>query len=177
MKTVLVVLTVAVLLARAAAQSEQRPVIKEARGYWPLANATVQPDKTRDFKVIFDATRAAVQPEGVVPAIQDAAALVNALAATGVPAAQRKIAVIFHGAAVYGVLDDESYREKYGVTNPNLKLVRSLHEAGVELFACGQMLHFHQIDPAKVIKDVQVATGAMIVNVTYQNRGYALLPF
>jgi hypothetical protein len=34
-----------------------------------------------------------------------------------------------------------------------------------------------RIDPAKVVKDVQVATDAMIVNVTYQSRGYALLRF
>lgn len=177
MRMVMVVFTAAVLLATAAAQSEQRPVIKEARGYWPLPNAAVQPDKTRDFKVIFDATRASAQPDSVVPAVEEAAALLNALAATGVPAAQRKIAIVFHGPAVYGVLDDESYREKYGVVNPNLKLLHSLRQAGVELFACGQMLHFRQIDPAKVAKDVQVATGAMIVNVTYQSRGYALLRF
>jgi intracellular sulfur oxidation DsrE/DsrF family protein len=177
MRMVMVVFAAAVLLATASAQSEQRPVIKEARGYWPLPTAAVQPDKTRDFKVIFDATRAAAKPEDVVPAVGEAAALVNALAATGVPAAQRKMAIIFHGAAVDGILGEESYKEKYGVANPNLKLIHSLREAGVELFVCGQFLHFRQIDPAKVVSDVQLATGAMLVNVSYQNRGYALLPF
>ena len=47
----------------------------------------------------------------------------------------------------------------------------------MELFVCGQFLHLRQIDPAKLVSDVQLATGAMFVNVTYQNRGYALLPF
>jgi intracellular sulfur oxidation DsrE/DsrF family protein len=109
--------------------------------------------------------------------VGEAAALVNALAATSVPASQRKMAIIFHGVAVDGILDDESYKQKYVVANPNLKLIRSLREAGVELFVCGQFLHFRQIDPAKVVSDVHLATSAMFMNVAYQNRGYALLPF
>lgn len=177
MRMVMVVFTATVLLAKASAQSEQRPAIKEARGYWPLPKAAVQPDKTRAFKVIFDSTRAPANPEDVVPAVAEAAALVNALAATGVPVAQRKIAIIFHGVAVDGIQDDDSYKEKYGIANPNLKLIRSLREVGVELFVCGQFLHFRQIDPAKIASDVQLATSAMFVNVTYQNRGYALLSF
>ena len=177
MRIVTVVFTAFVLSVTAASQSEQRPVIKEARGYWPLPKAAVQPDKTRDFKVIFDSTRAAAKPEEVIPAVGEAAALVNALAATGVPAARRKMTIVFRGAAVDGILHNESYKEKYGIANPNLELIRSLRKAGVELFVCGQFLHFRQIDPAKIVSDVQLATGAMLVNVTYQNRGYALLPF
>ena len=177
MRMLMVGFTAGILLATAAAQSEQRPAIEEARGYWPLPKAAVQPDKTRDFKVIFDAARAAANPEDVVPAVGEAAALVNALAATGVPAAHRRMAIIFHGPAVDGILNDDTYKERYGRTNPNLKLIRSLREVGVELFVCGQFLHFRLIDPAKVVSDVQLATSAMFVNVTYQNRGYALLPF
>ena len=171
------VFAAAVLVVAAVGQSEQRPIIKEARGYWPLPNAAVQPDKTRDFKVIFDATRAATAPEDVVPAIAEAAALVNALGATGVPAIHRKIAVVFHGAAVSGIRVDASYKQKYKVANPNLTLIHSLRDAGVELFVCGQFLHFQQIDPGTIIPDVELASGAMIVNVSYQNRGYALLRF
>ena len=177
MRMVMVVFTAAALLAVAAEQTEQHPVISEARGNWPLPNAAVQPDKTRDFKVIFDATRAAAKPEDVVPALAEAGALLNQVGAAGVPAAQRKVAVIFHGAAVDGLLNNESYKEKFGVANPNLNLLRALRQAGVELFVCGQFLHFRQIDPSKIVPDVPLATSAMIVTVTYQNRGYALLPF
>jgi intracellular sulfur oxidation DsrE/DsrF family protein len=175
MRMIQVMFTLVVVLAMAAAQSEQRPVIKEARGYWPLPKAAVQPDKTRDFKVIFDATRAGAKPEDLVPALEDAAQLLNQLGATELPAPQRRIAIIFHGPSVSGILDDASYKEKYGIANPNLKLIHALHEAGVELFVCGQFLHFRQIDPAQVVSDVQLATSGMIVLVTYQNRGYGLL--
>ncbi len=34
----------------------------------------------------------------------------------------------------------------------------------VELFVCGQMLHFKQIDMAMVAKDVQLATGKRCPN-------------
>lgn len=159
------------------AQVPSRREIPEAGGYWPIANAVVTPDKTRDFKVIFDATRPAVKPDDVLPAVARAAGLVNALGALGLPTAHRKIAIVVHDDALPAVLRDESYKAKYGVANPNLTLLRRLRDAGVELFVCGQSLHGHQIDVANVTDEVKVATSATIVNVTYQNRGYAYLPF
>ena len=175
-KAMRVAIVVLALVAAAAAQSEQRP-IPEAGAYWPIPNAAVQPDKTRDFKAIYDATRPATKPEDVIPAVARAASLVNALSATGLPPQHRKLAIVFHDDALPAVLRDETYKEKYGIANPNLTLIHRLREAGVELFVCGQSLHSHQIDPAKVIDEVKVATSATIVSVTYQNRGYALLAF
>jgi intracellular sulfur oxidation DsrE/DsrF family protein len=159
------------------AQTEQRPVIKEAGGYWPVPKAAVQPDKTHVFKAIFDVTRAASSPSEFVPGIEDAAEFINELAATGVPVQNRKVALIFHGDAVFGIFDDATYRAKYGSTNPNLKVLRALRAAGAELYVCGQLLHMKNLDPSKVTPDVKVATDALIVLVTYENRGYALLSY
>ena len=173
MRTVLLVLAVSAL---AAAQSELRP-IPEAGSYWPIPNAAVQPDKTRDFKAIYDATKPAAKPDDVIPAVARAAGLVNALAALGLPPQHRKLAIVFHDDALPAILRDEAYKEQYGIANPNLALIRRLREQGVELFVCGQSLHNRQVDPAKVVDEVRVATSASIVSVTYQNRGYALLAF
>ena len=176
MRTVVLALLLMGASTSMLAQSEQK-VIPEAGGYWPIPNAAVVPDKTRDFKVIYDSTKPAAKPEDVAPAVARAAGLVNALGALGLPASHRKIAIVFHDDALPTILRDEAYKEKFGIANPNLTLLRRLHDAGVELFVCGQSLHGHQIDPAKVTDEVKVATSATIVNVTYQNRGYAYLPF
>ena len=174
MRIATVLFAVAMLSASAAAQSD-RP-IPEAGAYFPIPNAAVQPDKTRDFKALYDATKPA-KPEDVIPAVARAAFLVNALAATGLPPQHRKLAIIVHDDALPAILRDEAYKEKYGIANPNLTLLRRLREQGVELFVCGQSLHSHQIDVSKVADEVKVATSATIVSVTYQNRGYALLSF
>lgn len=162
-------------LVGAASAQEQQPVIKNAGAYVPMPHAAVQPDKTHQYKAIFEAMSAAVAAEDIIPALEDAAALVNGLAAGAVPPANRRIAVVFYGLAAYGILDNETYRQKYGTDNPNLQVIAELRRAGVELFVCGQWLRHKNIEESKVISDVQIATDALIVLVAYQNRGYAHL--
>jgi len=102
---------------------------------------------------------------------------INALAAAGVPLRNAKFALVFHGAAIPGILDESHYRAKFGVTNPNLKVIAGLKRAGVELFVCGQNLAFDNIDPKVLTPEVRIASDALIVLMTYQNNGYALLSF
>lgn len=71
----------------------------------------------------------------------------NVLGATGVPLKNAKFVVVFHGAAIDGILDDANYRAKRGVGNPNLKVIADLKRTGVEMFVCGQNLAFENIDP------------------------------
>jgi intracellular sulfur oxidation DsrE/DsrF family protein len=119
--------------------------------------------------------RAAAEVKEIIPALEDAAALVNGLAAGAVPPANRRIVVVFYGPAAYGILDNETYRQKYGADNPNLQVISELRQAGVELFVCGQWLRYKNIEESKVVSDVQIAADALIVVVAYQNRGYAHL--
>lgn len=45
------------------------------------------------------------------------------------------------------------------------------------MFVCGQNLVSDKIDPKTLSPDVSVASDGLIVLMTYQNRGYALLSF
>ena len=101
----------------------------------------------------------------------------NALAATGVPLENAKFVVIFHGAAINGILDEAHYKEKFGVSNPNIKVFAELKKVGVKLFVCGQNLAAENIDPATLAPDITVASDALIVLMEYQNKGYALMGF
>lgn len=176
MKKILAITVLCVIAVVAASAQEQFPVIKDAGGYWALPKAAVQPDKSQEHKAIFAATRAADSPKDLLPALEDAAALVNGLAAGGVPASKRKIAVVFYGPAAYAVLENGAYRQKYGTDNPNLKLLAELRNSGVELLLCGQWLQYKKIAESKVVSDVTIASDAFIVLVTYQNRGFARMP-
>jgi intracellular sulfur oxidation DsrE/DsrF family protein len=101
----------------------------------------------------------------------------NAFDAAGVPLHNAKFAVVFHGPAINGILDDAHYSAKYGVANPNLKVLAELKKAGVEIFVCGQNLAHENIDPKIISPDVTVASAAQIVLMSYRNGGYALLSF
>ncbi|MFI5133295.1 MAG: DsrE family protein [Chitinophagales bacterium] len=160
----------------ASAQINKAPV-PEADGYTIIPGAKLPPDKARIYRAIFDATKAAKENSLLLPGINNAGAELNDLAACGIPLTNAKFVVVFHGAAINGILDDAHYKEKFGVANPNLKALSELKKAGVRLFVCGQNLLAENIDPKIISPDVAVASDALIVLMTYQNDGYALMSF
>ncbi len=155
----------------------QAPVIPDADGYVVIPQAAVTPQKDHVYKAVFNATAAASEPTGLLPALNNAGAEINALAVCGIPQENQKFAVVFHGPAIDGILSDEHYRRKYHTANPNLAVLRQMKEQGVELFVCGQNLALARIDPATLAPEVAVASDALIVLMTYQNLGYTLLEF
>ncbi len=152
-------------------------VIPEARGYVAIPNAAVVPDKKRIYLAIYEATRAAPEPKQLVPALNMAGFALNAFATTGVPQGNAKLVIVFRGPAVAGILDEVFYLTKFGVANPNLKVLSGLKKAGVEIFVCGQTLAAEKIDPKTLSPHVQIASAAQIVMMTYQNDGYAVLNY
>jgi len=155
----------------------EAPVVPEAAGYAAIPNAALPPTRAQVYRAIFDATRAAKQPTQLVPAIDMAGSGLNALGVERVPLENAKFAVVFHGPAIDGILDEAHYKAKFGVSNPNLKVLAQLKKAGVELFVCGQNLIFESIDPKTLSPDVQVASKALLVLIDYQGKGYALMSF
>jgi intracellular sulfur oxidation DsrE/DsrF family protein len=142
-----------------------------------IQNAALTPQPSSTYRAIFDATRAADQPAQLVPALNMVASELNALGVAGTPLRNAKFVVVFHGEAMNGILDDVHYKAKFGVANPNLNVLAELKKAGVELFVCGQNLAFEKIDPKTLTHDVTVASDALLVLMTYQNKGYALMSF
>jgi intracellular sulfur oxidation DsrE/DsrF family protein len=174
---ILIAILSAPVLALAQWSAPQAPAIPGADGYVTIPRAAVPADKTHLYKAVFDATRAAEKPAELVPALNMAGSELNAFAVAGVPLQNAKFAIVFHSSAINGILDDAHYREKFGVSNPNLKVLSQLKKCGAEIFVCGQNLAADKIDPKTLSPDVQIATDALIVLMTYQNNGYSLLSF
>jgi intracellular sulfur oxidation DsrE/DsrF family protein len=101
----------------------------------------------------------------------------NALAALNAPLGNARFAIVFHGPAVDGILDDEHYKARFGISNPNLKPIAEMKKRGVEFFVCGQYLASEKIDPKTLTPDVKLAADALLVLMEYQNKGYALMSF
>jgi len=179
MRTIATLIVVLTSPMRVAAQwpAPKAPVIPEADGYVNIPRAAVPPDKGRVYKAIFDATRAADKPAVLLPALNMAGSELNAFGVAGVPLQNAKFAIVFHGPAINGILDEVHYREKFGVSNPNLKVLSQLKKCGTEMFVCGQNLAADKIDPKTLSPNVEIATDALIVLMTYQNNGYSLLSF
>ncbi len=153
------------------------PVIPEADGYVAIEGAAMPPRESVTYRAVFDATRAADQPDQILPALNMAGSELNALGASGVPVANAKFVIVVHGAAVGGLLDDEHYKARFGLSNPNLAVIAGLTKSDVQIYVCGQQLAFDGTDARTLASDVKVASDALIVLMTYQNQGYALLSF
>ncbi|MGZ5004876.1 MAG: DsrE family protein [Chthoniobacterales bacterium] len=173
----LVLLIFTVSLALAQSPQPKSPAVPDADGYVAIPNAALPPTKETRYQAIFDATRAASKPRQLVPALNNAASELNALATVEAPLSNARFVVVFHGAAVDGILDNEHYKAKFGTENPNLRVVSQMKKAGVEFFVCGQYLAAEKIDPRTLSSDITVAADALLVLMHYQNKGYALMSF
>lgn len=143
-------------------QSNSAPVIAQADGFIIIPNAKIPPDKNHIYKAIYDATKAPKDSSQILPALNMAGSELNALGVSKIPLSHAKFIVVFHGAALIGILDDEHYKAKFGIANPNLKVLSKLKKSGVQLFVCGQNLLAENIDPKTISSDVAVASDALI---------------
>jgi intracellular sulfur oxidation DsrE/DsrF family protein len=166
-------------LAVAAAQwpPPKAPALAGADGYVEIPGAALAPTKNSTYRAIFDATRPADKPTELLPALNMAGSELNALTTASVPLANAKFAVVFHGPAVDGILDETHYNAKFGASNPNLKAIVEMKKRGVEFFVCGQYLAAEKIEPKTLLPEVTVAADALLVLIHYQNNGYALVSF
>jgi intracellular sulfur oxidation DsrE/DsrF family protein len=153
------------------------PIIPEADGFVIIKNAKIQPDKKKVYKAIFDATKFSNDSSKILPTLNNAGSELNALGVCGIPINHAKFIIVFHGAAINGILTNEHYKNKYGTDNPNLKILSELKKSGVQLYVCGQNLLSENIDVKSISPDITIASDALIVLMTFQNEGYALMNY
>jgi intracellular sulfur oxidation DsrE/DsrF family protein len=153
----------------------QSPAIPDGTGYVEIPGAQVAINPAHAYKTIIDGQSAAAKPTGLLPALSRASLLLNALAVAHVGKANQKIVVIFHGPAVDGLLKNDGYRAKFGVDNPNLKVVKEISDAGAVLYVCGQYMAGRKLGIEELTPQIKLATAASLVLITYQNDGYAVL--
>ena len=153
----------------------QSPAVPAGTGYVEVPGAAVAMDAKHVYKVIVDGINAAPSPGGVIPALGRASLIVNALTVAHVPAANRKVVVVFHGPSVDGLLRNDAYRKQFAVDNPNTKVIEQLAASGVELFVCAQHMANHKLGMEMLAPQVKLATAASLVLIAYQNEGYAVL--
>lgn len=149
------------------------PVVKDYGRVHPLPDAAVQPDKGKEYKTVFDVTtgiRDKSKPDG---GLVHVARAVNVFGSAGVPASNLHFAAVLHGDATPAVLNDQRYRAKYGVDNPNARLISELRKAGVKVEVCGQALADNGFRHDWVDKDVTITLSALSDLTIYGDRGYA----
>ncbi len=158
-------------------QNRVNPVIKNYGGIFEIPYAEEKPDPSLDYKIIIEIATASDKPDSTNWALYNVARLINLHVMGGVPKEKLHVVLAIHGGAAFSVMNNETYKAKYGVDNPTLKLFKELDQAGVKMFVCGQSIMARNIDRFKMVPEVKVATSMLTTMTTYQLKGYAALKF
>ena len=132
-------------------------------------------DKDLDYKIVVDVTDKVSDSTKVMSTLLEVARTYNLNIANGVPKRKLKMAVVVHGGAFYGILNDEAYQEKYGTTNPNLEAIKIMKKEGVEFYVCSQILSFRNTPPENISKDIEIAVSAKTALITLDQMGYTYM--
>ncbi len=159
------------------AQNKVNPLIKSYGYVYEVPNAVEKPDPKLDYKLVIDITEQAPSPDSVNESLDVVARLVNLHILGGVPPSKLHVAVVVHNSAAFALVNDELYQKQYKTSkgNPNLPLVKALHDAGVEIFICGQTMAKRKIDASALSPEVKVSLSALTAITTHQMKGYALM--
>ncbi len=179
MRTISIVSFVCLNTFYSAAQTPARvnPVIKDFGGIFEIPYAIEKPDPALTYNIVIEVERESEQPDTLNWALNNVARLLNLHAVGGVPREKMNVILAIHGGATYTTMNNDAYRSKYKVDNPNLKLYQELQAAGVKMFVCGQSLIVRQVDKNKMVPEVKISVSMLTVLTTYQLKGYAVLKF
>jgi len=153
------------------------PVIKGFGGIFEVPYADEKPDPSLTYNIVVEVQLESEKGDTINWALNNTARMLNLHAMAGVPTSKLNVVIVVHGGATYAIMNNEAYKAKYKVDNPNLKLIDELSKAGVKMFVCGQSLINRKVDRFKLAPPIKVSSSALTVLTTYQLKGYALLKF
>ena len=155
------------------AQASQALPIPSVDAAIDFPNEREMPDPNLTYKMVFDIGKAAPKIDDVNPGLTFISRFYNTLAKGGVPADHRKFVVVFHQEGTDIALNNAAYKTlKDGHDNPNIALIHSMKQAGIDFRVCGQGVMARKIDVATINPDIQVDQWAMTTITNLSLRGY-----
>ena len=112
-------LTALATMANAANPPSITPGIPGEGAMHPLPDAAYQPQKEVTYHIVFAITKGGETPQEASPSLVRVARTVNLYVSAGVPISHLKFVAVASGAATGAMLDEQHYKAKFGVANPN----------------------------------------------------------
>lgn len=138
-----------------------------------IPNARQTPDPAIHYKLAYVMNEAPPEQGEANPLFAQVARIVNTFAAYGVPKENREVAIVIYGPATEGIRTEESFMKAYGgKKNPNTEIIKSLRNAGVDLFVCGQSVAGRKIPASEIMPEVNLTLSASITLMNLQSKGY-----
>jgi len=132
-------------------------------------------DKSLEYKIAIDITDRHKDSTTVMSTLQEVARTYNLNVANGVKQKDLNVAVVIHGGAIYGLLNEEAYQKKYNTSNPNIEVIKLMKKEGIKFYVCGQILAFRQTPEEDIMKDVEITLSAKTALITLDQMGYTYM--
>lgn len=161
----------------ASAQDKSNPLIKGFGAVYNVPFAIEKPDPSLHYKILVDVNTASEKPEIVNEGLETAAKILNLHILGGVPQKNMQVVLVVHGPAAFNLMNNDAYKQKYNVDNPNLPLIAALGTAGVKVFVCGQTILKRNINHEQLAPEVIVALSAITTITNYSIKGYTVLKY
>lgn len=155
----------------------QGTVITDYGSTYEVLNPEIPTEINSELKVIFDVDKSSDDKSEVNRYIEVAARFLNMHVQAGMKKEQLKAAMTIHAEAAQDVLNNDVYKAKFGVDNPNLKLINDLTEAGVDVIICGQSAAKNNMSREDINPNVKIALSATTALIQYQNKGYQFVKY
>ena len=166
------------LMAHGLTQTKKSgPVIMDYGRVWRVDNQDFKINTAKTYKVVFDISYSPNDTAQLNTSIETAARFLNMHAQNGLPLEQLNVALVVHGKAAKDLLWSEAYKTKWGVENPNEKLLTDLMRVGVDIILCGQTFSSEGFLKEDLIKGVQLSLSAMTALIQLQDDNYRLIKF
>ena len=156
------------------------PAIKGYKwaGVAPVQNVTEPADTKMKYKLLMELTAFAAKGQEATAkneingGIGEVARKVNLHVAAGVPQKNIDVVVIVHAGALFAFLNNEKYKRKYGIDNPNITIIKDLQSFGAKIVVCGQAMTFLGLEMEDLVPGIKEALSAQTVLSTYELKGY-----
>ncbi|MEP5937914.1 MAG: DsrE family protein [Erythrobacter sp.] len=160
---------------------DAQPASTEAEEVAPPVTSDITLPAHAEWKHSFDAYKSeAGKPNG---AFARALGFHRLMEQQGVAAERVKTAIVVHGPAVFDVVKDARYSEKYPgedgepLLNQNYNNVAELIARGAEIWVCGVAAAYHGVGNADLLDGVKMAPSGTIAHAELQRRGYTINPY
>ena len=159
------------------AQTAHFPIVKGFGGIYEVPDAEERPDGSLEYKILVDLTSGSEDLKQISRFVDNIARLMNLHGLAGVTQDRIKVKVVVHGGAVFSVLSNAQYQQRYQVDNPNLPVLDALKEAGADIMVCGQSLVVRKLTKEDLWPGIKIAHSALTTITTYVPQGYIYLKF
>ena len=160
-----------------ASETVTGPVVDNYGPVFAVPEGSFNLDPKRKYKILMDIGKGPDDPSVLNRNIESAARFLNMHSRNGIKPENLELAIVLHGSGIHAALKDEAYDDKFLVSNPSKDLVKSLSNAGVHIYICGQSAAFNGYSKEDLLPETVMAVSAMTVHVRLQQEGYQAILF